>query len=220
MMPDYLLAASYHRRPVAACYNSFLSGLQSEIQRLAEKLPDRRAAHALAALGFQSLRVKVSQQDKLLPLLEDGRETTLLGRTAETALYELHSRPTTQEFAALARASVAAEPRLKIFPDQPLTFSFQGRPGPVFRHPDPIQPSALILRWRDTGGGAALQSSARELLPVALAPHDRVELALRVDKLPPPGTYQVDLVRALEPERVLGSQEVEVLAQGPPASSP
>src|SRR6185369_3476134 len=56
-------AGAWHHQPIAACYNSFATPLQREVEDLAARLPDPHAAAALSALDFRSVLVHESMLD-------------------------------------------------------------------------------------------------------------------------------------------------------------
>lgn len=213
-MPKYLLAAAYYDQPTAACYNSFLSGLQSEVERLARELPRRAAARELSALGFGSLRIHRSDIGPrgrlLMPILFDEAYTALIDTTPDTALFRLLPHPYTQEFVAIASAT---PPRSRASVDRPaddLVFRFERSEEPTFRHPEPIEPSEVVVRWRTEDGALVSESSARTLLPPALASGRSDDRTVRVEAPAEAGLYRAELVRTAEPDLVLASRLVEV----------
>jgi len=212
-MPGYLIDAGFHDRPVAACYNSFLTGLQADVQRLAQALPDRRAARALSALGFRSIRLHHRLAGPLPHRLErflaDPQYTELLGRAPDTSLYRLATHRITRDFGTIADGSLPVPASLDP-PRDGILFRFRGRGPATFRHPDPIEPSAVRLRWKDASGELVGESSTRVLLPPALAPGDFVDRRLEVDVPDAPGLYVVELVRAARPDLVLSSRTIDV----------
>ncbi len=213
LMPGYLLTAGYHGNPVAACYNSFLSDVQREVQRLAELLPDRRAAVALSALGFRSIRRhhgEPSLHPDIDEVLEDDAYMTLIDETPEVDLYLLKPHPTTEAFASIRDTEA---PAIRVALERPrdaVRFRFVAPEDASFRHPDPIEPSDVLLRWHDAAGAVAQESQGKLLLPVALAPRERAERELVVDLPRTPGSYRADLSRAAEPDVVLASRRVTV----------
>ncbi len=213
-MPKYLLAAAYYDRPTAACYNSFLSGLQSEVERRARELPSRAAARELSALGFGSLRIHrgdIGRRGRLLaPLLFDDSYTEPILTTPDTALFRLHTHRYTQEFAAIASATPPRARASVARPADDLVFRFGRSEAPTFRHPDPIEPSEVVVRWRTEDGALVSETHARTLLPPALASGRRTDRTIRVEAPAAAGRYRAELVRAAEPDLVLASRRVDV----------
>lgn len=213
LMPNYLLAAGYHREPVAACYNSFLSGLQTKIQQLTEALPSRRAARALSALGFTSIRIHHRHGGigaRLDRLLAAPGYTELVERTRSVSLYRLLPHPVTEDFSAIANATPPRSRASATPPTAGVIFRFVGAQGPTFRHPDPIVPSEVIVRWRDDTGPVWTETTSRVLLPPALDSGQHAQVQVDVDVPTKPGLYVAELVRAEEPGRILASRHVTV----------
>lgn len=213
-MPKYLLAAAYYDQPTAACYNSFLSGLQSEIERLARALPSRAAARELSALGFGSLRIHrgdIGPRGRLLaPLLFDEAYAEPIDVTPATALFRLRPHPFTREFAAIASPAPPPARASVERPADDLVFRFERSEEPTFRHPDPIEPSEVLVRWRTQDGALVSETHARALLPPALASGRTSDRTVRVDAPAEAGLYRAELARAAEPGLVLASRLVEV----------
>ncbi len=214
MMPGYLLAAGYYEQPTAACYNSFLSGIQAEVERLTETLPDRRAADALSALGFRSIRVHHdrlgSRNRELAPFFADPKYTELLGQTDQTSLFRLTTAATTEDFAAIAETQTPPSRALAERARDEIVFRFARGAGPTFRHPDPIEPSDVLVRWHGPTGDLILESPGRMLLPPALSSHDHSDRPIEVAVPNEQGPYRADLVRAAAPEVVLARRYVSV----------
>lgn len=214
MMPGYMLDAGYYTQPTAACYNSFLSDLQREVQVLVEQLPERSAAHALAALGFETLRV---HHDRLpaggahiTSKLKSQAIAKRLGRAGTTSAWRLPSVPTTSEFDAIAGRTDPLPTVIVDGTSAEIEFRFQRANAPAFRHPDPIEPSEVVVRWEPTGNRAATRSTGRMLLPAALAPGATAKRRVTVDVPSEPGPYLARLSRADDPDRILAESLVEV----------
>jgi hypothetical protein len=215
-MGTYLLHGGYHHHPLAACYNSFLSGLQPEIQQLAAALPARGAADALSALGFTSIHLHHrlpggSWRHRPRALDVSPKRFERIGSTDRTSLYRLRGRmPVNASFAALATSSPVDDPIVIDRPRAMVPFTFTARPGAVFRHPDPIEPSKLLVRWLDSNGRVRATSRLRGLLPPALSPAARDERSFSFEVPVPSGAYRLELARSEEPDRVLATRDVTV----------
>lgn len=216
-MPGYLLAAGYHDRPVAACYNSFLTGLQDHVQHLARALPAPNAARALSALGFGSIRLhenrsRARRVEGLEPLLTDARWTEPLGAGDGVSLHRLRPQPHTTAFSTLADATPPPGFAVVHRPRDGVRFRFRRKEGDgwTFRHPHPIQPSPVRVRWRTADGRPAGESAGRTLLPPALAPGASMDRIVEIDVPSEPGAYVAELVRESEPDLVLASRKVTV----------
>lgn len=213
LMPVYLLEAGYHARPVAACYNSFVSPLQAEVQRLVQGLPDPNAARALSALGFRSIRVhhRLARTGSRRPLriLRNRELTEPIVKTRDASLFRLVEQPTTEDFEAIAGRRLGGFAQVEP-PVGEIPFGFAARPGPVFRHPDPIEPSDLLLRWHDEAGRLVAETAGRGLLPPALAGGARMRRPVSTEVPVAEGVYEVDLVRPEQPGLVLSTRRVRV----------
>ncbi len=213
LMPAYLLSAGYHGEPVAACYNSFLSGVQTEVQRLTEALPERDAARALSALGFQSIRFHhrdPAAPSHLRELLADDDYIELVEGTRLVNLYRLKPQPTIDRFDAIANAAPASASIAVDRPRSTVTFELVGPDGPTFRHPDPVEPSEVIVRWRDETDAIAAESRERLLLPLTLVPREIARREITVNVPAIPGAYRAELVRAAQPDLILASRRLTV----------
>ena len=210
-----LLRISYSPRPTAACYNSYVSPVQAQVARLADQLPDPRAAEALHALGFGTV---ILEKEQLLPPLRKAlfesirrqpdteRRMTRLGRTEGLVAYRLSSTtPVESRFSSLVpdEADQGLEP-IQVPPGGgEIEFSVRNTTAETFRHPDAIAPSELRLRWVDEHGRTVAEQSARGLLPIAVGAHSSIRITLPLAPPPLAGTYTVSVARAAEPERIL-----------------
>lgn len=215
MMPDYLLAAGYYEQPTAACYNSFLTGLQTEVQRFVAAVPAPEALEALSALGFRAIRVHHETLPDggraLAAGLENDPRTQEIARADGTSVWALAKRPTTQQFDAIASATPPAAVAEIATARGSLAFRFVRAGEPTFRHPAPIEPTDVLLRWRRPGGPPLAESADRILLPPALAAGADAVIELAVDVPVGSGQYIVELVRPDAPETVLAARRVSVL---------
>jgi hypothetical protein len=217
---DYLLLASYSPRRSSACYASFPSPL--DLSPLANKLPDPGAADALAALGFHTVALHVQDYwrpdlRRFLAQLEASPESQqrlhLIGRTDRLAVYTLVGRTPVQ---ATLEALSAADPGTTLElsgPRAQLSLDIVNHTRSVFRHPDPIAPTPLEVRWRDGSGALAGGETVRALLPLALAPGDGQPVTVDVAVPSTPGAYTVTLAPAAAPRLVLARATVQVGSQ-------
>ncbi|MCC6764274.1 MAG: hypothetical protein IT293_06395 [Deltaproteobacteria bacterium] len=204
-MGDFVLAGAYHGHRVAACYNSFLTPLQDDVAHYAARVPgDARAAGALAALGLGSVVVHLAipTATGLLPSVASAAHLVELARAGTEMLYALPpSAPTTSDPAALAV-------RLALDPADPgrLAVTFENRGLVTYRHPDPIEPTPLVIRWYGPSDDPRGEVSARVLRPAALVPGDAVTrtVTLPEDAL---AAARLVLVDPRAPDQPLGTLE-------------
>jgi hypothetical protein len=219
-MAEDMLRSSYKPGPTAACYDSFVSPVQTQIEDLAAALPDRGAAEALNALGF---RTALLEQADLLPAdrvrydairrqPRDARRMEEIGSTSQLKAYRLSSPVSVrQDFAVLAPESDAA-PAAQVRPiGGNVDFVVRNTSDETFRHPDPIEPSDLIVRWTDRSGAVKLEHRTRALLPIAIGAGSAGKLGLYLFPTPAPGDYSVAVARADDPDAPLGTRRVVVL---------
>jgi hypothetical protein len=219
LMARYVFLAGYHGRPVAGCYNSFDTPLQGDIERLAARLPDPGAADEIRALGFGSLVLHgewlgAPERARLEPLLADPSRVSLVGSAGDTTLLALASPSgVAASFAALAEVAGATPvDGPKAGEHGSIAIGFTNPTVETYRHPDPIEPSRVIVRWRDGDGRTVHAEELRVLLPIALAPGRSTEREIDVLAPAVPGEYAVELALAAMPERVLGRARVRVRA--------
>lgn len=218
----HLLLNAYDPRATAACYNSFASPVQVQIAQLSAGLPHHEAADALAALGFATVIIdKVRFDPSALQSFFDGLRNLdnaerlhPVGKTGRLLAYRLSTpTPVRHDFALLAGSTAppltVAGAGGAVVPIE-LVFANNGRE--IFRLPDPIAPSDLVVRWRDGTGRVVRETAVRELLPMAVAPGARFAVTFRVPAPERAGRYQVAVTRAEEPERVLAQRTVELRA--------
>ena len=172
---EYVLASAYHRRPVGACYNSFRTPVQEDVQALANLLPAPGAADALHALGFRSLVLHVSGAgDPYLRRLEPLLRDPLRIRTVV-------DEGSTRVFALASPLGVATDPGL-LTPPAAVELSSPLAPGPgsvpiLFRNggvltyrTTPLLPRPLRVSWRRLDGSTVAEETVSTLLPSALGP--------------------------------------------------
>jgi hypothetical protein len=223
-MADDVFLSAFHLHPVGACYNSFKLPLHDDIQRLAERVwEDPRAVDALHALGFSTLVIdnvrafrhpegnyyRIAWQPGILPLIGHG--------DLHSAYRLPGSAPIETSFAPLADAGkppvvpIAAAP-----PEATLAFIFRNGSGATYRHPDPIAPTRVRVRWRALGT-VVREDQTAILLPVALAAGEETSRTITVPVPASPGAYEVTLAPVGTPDLVLARQSVEVRAGAAPS---
>jgi hypothetical protein len=213
--------AAYHGRAVAACYNSFDSPIQGDVDALARRLPSRAASDALHALGFRVLVVhrralRPSRREALRPLLDDPVRTTRLGRTLDVDVYALASwTAATEDLAALGPGDPPLEVSLRPGSFATVPFAIANLSHRTFRHPDPIEPRGVRVTWRDDRGRAVRAETITALLPIALAAGDQVTRKLAISTPDAPGEYRVTASFADDPEVVLAATRVRVESAEP-----
>jgi len=221
---DYLLLAAFHHQPVAACADSFLPSTLPDVQALAARLPAAAAADALYALGFRTVVIHAHEPARLLPALErfaqagarDAR-LALVGATETEAVFSLRSpEPVVAGFEAIAppdgrgQDAGLVEPLRVAPPEANVDLPFRNHAEATYRHPDPIEPTVVVVRWNSRGGPPAAQYETRLLLPLALA---REEEGWRTLKVPVPaatGEYLVTVAPRERPELVIAARTVRV----------
>lgn len=217
----YLLLSAYHGHPLAACYNSFRTPIQDQVERLVVALPDAAALAALAALGFRTIAVhrrfflpaRAAYLEQSFAASGRGKHvrTRKLGEANDVVLYDLAQPAAVRDdLACLAPPAQAPRDGRAVPVGEPrrvdLRFAIENRCWKAFRHPDPIAPSDLVLLWRDPRTGARAETHLRALLPLALAARRRttLEVASPVPPLPARRAYDVLLALEAEPTRALG----------------
>jgi hypothetical protein len=213
-MPYYLFMSAFHQRPVAACYNSFRLPIQAEIEALANRLPSIQAADALYALGFRTVVVHEE-------ILESTAQSTLgstrlveAGRVPHHRAYRLTSPlPVEASFGALAVGKDAGEIAKAVPPESLLAFTFRNQSAATYRHPQPIEPTPLMVRWYSMSGEVVAEHNVRMLLPLALAPDDDVARAITVPVPPVYGEHIVTLAPSVTPDLMITKLTVRVMTQ-------
>jgi hypothetical protein len=217
-----LRLVGYSLRPSSACYASFVSPLVPQLDRLAQQLPEPAAADALYALGFRTVLLHANRI--ALPDLRRfqrsvgsgpaGEHLKLVGKNTRIVAYDLSSRaPVSQDVALLAAAAGDADtsPVAQVSGDRAsIDFEIVNAGPQVFRHPDPIAPSDLVVRWSLASGEVVSEQRTRAILPLALAPSSREPLALDLDVPGNPGRYVVSIAPAVTPQLIVARRTVEV----------
>ncbi len=237
----YLRMAVEHGGRTAACYNSFASPMAADVAALALRLPARAPMKALAALGFEVVLVHA---DNLRggpgPGFTPAQDTLFDGALVEIARSQHHAAlaldpagPVVSNWSVLTSSAALREfEKVRVFAPEPkVLFRFYNDTDETFLHPDPVEPSALEVRWFDRRGVERLATPVTDLLPIAIGPHDA---GLRRYVLPapdPPGEYIATLHRTEAPHTPIARTRVQVLpgrigptiekgrATGPPPSA-
>jgi len=217
-----LLLASYGPRESAACYNSFGSPVQKQISLLAQQLPGRAAADALAALGFETVlerSTEAGDEPHLRAPLGSGEAPLRgTGRAGDLATYALAGAGAVSEHLAQLELPSGAEPASEpsytaVGRAARIAFVFRNHGDATFRHPRPLAPSDLVVLWTPLDPqGVATESPARALLPIALAPGASLPIDIAVVLPERPGRYRATVARAAAPDRALATREVDVSA--------
>jgi hypothetical protein len=221
-LAEYVFLSAYHHQPVAACYNSYTVPILQDVEALVARLPDERAAAALHALGFRTL---VMHEERLLPgALVAYRQRLAraaagdprlvpLGRVGLHVAYRIESGGRVDSTLAALASSVASPATVRAAPPTSLVpFTFRNGAPATYRHPEPIEPTPLLVRWRDPSGAVVAETRVAHLLPIALA---RGEEAVRWIELPVPAVaneLEVSLAPARDPDLVIARQRVHVAA--------
>ncbi len=231
-MPHYVFLAAYHHRPIAGCYNSFVVRVQEDLAALVSRLPDRAAVDALAALGFRSIVVHdellAARGNRQFAQLTSSKtvehppdpEATHLrlfdhaeAHTAYVLEHEVATTTSSSAFSVLDEATSTISvrpPRADVF------FSFRNTGSTTYRHPPPIEPTWLLLRWYSASGDLLHETRVREMLPLALAPGQTMLRKISVEIAAPPGDYRLTLAPDDAPDVVLARQRLRVV--GPAGS--
>lgn len=217
-MAQHVLAAAYHQRPVAVCYNSFTLPLQQEIAKLAKRVShDARARDALRALGLRTIVAHESQLRKRRwgdgfgpPLAPDVSE---VGAAGSLRVLRLNGDVTAERsFALLVPGDMSSRrPVDRSQASAQLDLAVRNGGRFTYRHPDPIEPTAVRCRWRAASGAIVSEAEVRLLLPLALAAGDgwlgTIDLPL---PMLPPDDYDIEIVRARQPDAVIARVPVRL----------
>lgn len=225
----YALLSAFHHRPIGSCYNSFIVPVQHDVEALAKRFPDPEALEALYALGFRTIVLheeRMPYPRKLDPAVrasvESGPDRTRLvrlGYAIKHRMFRLESpAPVEASFAALRPGEEAAPDEVVGGRVVPLEFVFRNAGGAAYRHPAPVRPTPVHVRWQDAAGTVVSESDARLLLPLALGRD--ASLSRRLDVAVPGGVgaHRVVLTLADEPSRVIAQRDVRLVT--PPTAGP
>jgi len=216
----YLLLQAFHHRPVAGCYNSFPAPTQAAIFALATGLPDARAADALYALGFRAV---VLHEELLSPaqlphyrralsgLPSAGTHLVRVGEASDHVMYRFAS-PRRVETGFTALTTIVSLPESLDAGTRAVTLrlTIRNDTTALYRHPDPIEPSTLLVRWHAQSGAVAAEHRFATLMPLALAPGGERRRSTSIPVPAVSGDYEVTLASVSTPEVVLATTAVHV----------
>jgi hypothetical protein len=205
---------------MGVCYNSHSVAMQTDLLQITARIPvEPEALGQLHALGFRNVVVHVARSGSEPALLEPlPKPARLVARTSRLILYHLESEQqirSSLEIFELEPGEVSSQVDLPAGGQHRLVFPFRSRAGSAFRHPDPIVPSNVVVRWIDPEGSTVAVEPLRMLLPIALAPHGRWDRSATIRVPDAPGAYRVELALADAPARVLSRVAARVV--DPPA---
>lgn len=220
---DYLLLHAFHRQPVGACNNSFLSEVPLQILGMARMLPQRAwKLDAFAALGFRYVvahpdQVAAEQRGSFLlslALLERPRpghaHLVPIGRDGERRLYAIEGSPAAHSnLASLVIEGEAAAPMVR-GPTASLVLRVRNPSPEAFVHPRPLAPTEFVVTWHSAAGALVAEERVRLLLPLALAGNDRQLAPLEAPVPPARGEMRVAVALAERPGEVLARWTVRV----------
>jgi hypothetical protein len=215
-MPEYTLLGAFHGRPFAACYNSFLTPLQTEVAELVRRLPDVGAADALHALGFRTLVVHrdhlpATELERLAPFFSNANHVVPFRVAPGKTAYRLRTPvPVSVGYERLVPADNPGAPAEVVTPRAAIDFTFANPPDATYAAPPPVEPVPLIARWRDSSGAILTETQSTALLPIALAPGWEGLRSIEVDVPEAAGSYQVEIALASAPDRPLARRPVNV----------
>jgi len=205
-MADFLVAGAYHGQPVAACYNSYKIDIQDDVSRYAARVfTDAGAAEALAALGLPNVvyhlglpsRAPLPSLSTIPPHLEE------LGRAGTQVVFRIPAVP------PVTMAPEALEVRLERGPTAPgaVTFAvaFRNHAATLYRHPDPIEPTALLVRWYGDDAAPLGEERVVMLWPSALPAGAELGRPLPMTGAIPTSARRLTVATAADPEHALAS---------------
>lgn len=228
-----LLSASYGPRDSAACYNSFGTPVLKQVWWLANGLPRPSSTSALAALGFESLFWHRDGSDRDVELRARlAAEPGGFGAAEGAADVERRAfpppGPMSSDWTDLERGASAdaGEPLRVVGRTTRLTFPIRNQGDATFRHPEPLAPSDLVVRWQALDPAPGAESSGSEplrgLLPISLGAGAVLPIDVSVSLPERAGKYRLTLARASASDRPLSVREIEVVeasAAAPEAAS-
>jgi len=189
-----LLLGSFSPSPTTSCYNSFASPFASQIGQLAQRLPRASSSEALSALGIDTVLFHRSEatvrheqwfEDHFRESPEAAARVVSLGETETLSGYHLNGRlPTTSSSSVLHRG-MAYEQLWKDPDSRTVSFWIRNRGREVYLEPEPRKLREGYIMWVDEAGAPVSRVPVMFLMPIALAPGER--MALNIDVEPPPG---------------------------------
>jgi hypothetical protein len=222
-LPHYALLRTYHQRRIAGCATSLRSPAEPDVAALGSRLPgDQRAADALYALGFRNVVVhheflfpqQRAKWEEAASRGEDGSSRLRpLGRAEQHAAFALQSPVPIDASFAVLKPAAGAQPELRVAPDQAVVaFAIRNDGVATYRHPDPIEPTTVVVRWRGAAGERVF--TTRTLLPLALAAGEEIVRDVETPVPAPTGLYEVTLELQDGSQTVLARRTIEVVAPG------
>jgi hypothetical protein len=224
----YVLLSAFHQHAIGSCYNSFIVPVQNDIESLAKRLPDPHALEALYALGFRTIvlhgDVRSPDVPKILRglrglagLPSGGTRLVEIGEAAKHWAFRVESDvPVDATFAALTGTDGGESVATVSPPSTLVDFTFRNGDGAAYRHPVPVEPTALRVRWEDRSGGVTSESTVRVLLPLALARGEEMRRKIPLPVPARPGSYRLTVAPVTAADVVIARRDVEVVA---PASA-
>lgn len=215
-MPFYTYLSASHRRPFAACYNSYIPPSFFSVAAMAADLPSERALTELAAAGFRNLVVHHdSARPSLAPALAGHRGVELLYTSKLASALRVVRQPATHsDTNRLLPGSVVIPPALERarWVRQAVGVEIHNNSDETWALPHPIRPLVAKVRWWPAGRrGTPSWLQHRLLLPLALAPGAMREVRLDLSPLPPAGSYRIDIEVPELGWRLIPSGEVRVV---------
>jgi hypothetical protein len=224
-LAHYLFLGAYHKHPVAACYNSFLTPVQDGVERLAAQVPAPGAAEALYALGFRTVIVHEEliasgpREALLRALAQQGPRQPGRGRFARVGSTGTHTvytieadNPVAADFSMLAASEVPLGVVEVTPPLGNVELVIRNSADVVYRHPQPLALTLLFARWVDASGQSVKSQQFPLLLPLALPAGGRDQQNVLLLVPPTLGLYQVVVTLVAQPGLVIARRDVRVLA--------
>ena len=228
-IPYYALLRTFHQHRIAACATSLGGPAEAPVAALAARLPDPRAADALHAIGFRNVVMheellgpaeRARWQRQLAGTRPIARRLTPIGRAESHEAFVLEGSARIDTRRALLAPSAADTGDLDVSPPRAsIPFSIVNHGFVTYRHPDPIEPTPITVRWAGLDGVASTSFDARVLLPLALAAGDAIVHPLMVPVPGTPGRYDVAIEWADSADSVIARRRVRVLSRRPPATA-
>ncbi len=217
----YLMHSAYHGRPVATCYNSFGSEVPRRVHEVSEALPSAGAVNALAALGFDTVLLhwnrftperRLAFRSRLRSALRTNGQLELIGRAKGLSAYRLDGRGPIEDSFDMLTPFAYPKAQNAETPESAISFRVRNRSSATYRHPDPIEPSDLLIRWDDPAGEEVARATLRSVLPLAIDGEASQSWEVVLPVPVPPGRYRVSVALADDPERWIAERQVKVTA--------
>ena len=91
-----------------------------------------------------------------------------------------------------------------------MTFTIHNPTRAIYRQPDPLEPTACLIRWYADSGQLVASQHQQVLLPLALGAGDRATSTLAVHVPVEAGVYELTLAPADAPDTIVGRLRVRV----------